>query len=190
MSSTDSQFRQNDEISSQPRGREHTVLRICDLSDDLADPRVLRNAYGAFPSGVVAVSQLWGGEPVGLAVSSFVSVSIDPPLVSICVRNESRTWPQGYTGSRVGVSVLAGHQHVLGRNLAGPAEQRFAGVRWHAAESGAVFLAEATAWLECEIEQEVPAGDHRIVVLGVRALAVDTGAEPLVFHASGFRSLR
>lgn len=165
------------------------VLHLADLSDNLTDPRTLRTAYGSFPSGVVAVCRLLDGEPVGLAASSFVSVSIDPPLVSVCVRNESQTWPQVHTAPSIGVSVLAGHQHAHGRALAGPAEQRFADVPWRASPTGAVFLADAAAWLECAIEQEIPAGDHRIVVLRIRSIAVDTGAEPLVFHASRFRSL-
>ncbi|EFV11874.1 flavin reductase family protein [Segniliparus rugosus] len=165
------------------------VLRLADLSDDLADPRALREAYSSFPSGVVAVCCLQDGEPVGLAASSFVTVSLDPPLVSLCVRNESQTWPQVQTATSIGVSVLAGHQHAHGRALAGPAERRFDGVRWHASPAGAVFLADAAAWLECGIEQEIPAGDHHIIVLRIRSLAVDADAEPLVFHASRFRSL-
>jgi flavin reductase (DIM6/NTAB) family NADH-FMN oxidoreductase RutF len=165
------------------------VLHLADLSDDVTNPRALRDVYGSFPSGVVAVCRLLDAEPVGLAASSFVSVSIDPPLVSVCVRNESQTWPQIQSAPSIGVSVLAGHQHSHGRALAGPAESRFADVRWHASPTGAVFLANAAAWLECTVEQEIPAGDHHIVVLRILALAVDVGAEPLVFHASRFRSL-
>jgi flavin reductase (DIM6/NTAB) family NADH-FMN oxidoreductase RutF len=165
------------------------VLHPADLTDNLSDPRALRDAYGSFPSGVVAVCRLHDDAPIGLAASSFVSVSIEPPLVSVCVRNESQTWPLVRGGASVGVSLLASHQHAHGRALAGPAEYRFTGLEWHSAHSGAVFLDGAAAWLECVIDQEVPAGDHHIVVLRIVTLATDPGVEPLVFHASRFRSL-
>ena len=70
------------------------------------DPQRLRHVFGAFPSGVAAVAALVGGVPVGIAASSFTSVSLDPPLVSLCVAHTSTTWPLLRGADRLGVSIL------------------------------------------------------------------------------------
>ena len=69
-----------------------------ELRDCPVDGTELRRAFGCFPSGVTAVCAIIDGEPVGMAASSFTSVSIDPPLASICVQKSSTTWPR--TGPR------------------------------------------------------------------------------------------
>ena len=150
-----------------------------------ADPVHLRRVFGAHPSGVVVVAALVHGEPVGLVASSFTSVSLAPALVSACVAHTSTTWPVLRSAPLLGVSVLsAGHESVV-RQLATTGD-RFAGVRWRASHEGAVLLDDAAAWLEVGVDQEVPAGDHDIVLLAVHAAEADHGVEPLVFHASRF----
>ena len=72
------------------------------------DPKRLREAFGIFPSGVVAVAAEVDGKPVGLAASSFTSVSLDPPLVSFSIANTSKTWPDLRRAPHLGVSILAG----------------------------------------------------------------------------------
>ena len=103
-------------------------------------PEELRHAFGHLPSGVVAVCALVGGRPVGMAASSFVPVSLKPPLVSFCAARTSRTWQALRQAPSLGVSVLAEDHAALCRALASSAEDRFADVRWEAGESGAVFL--------------------------------------------------
>jgi flavin reductase (DIM6/NTAB) family NADH-FMN oxidoreductase RutF len=73
------------------------------------DDSTLRRVFGCFPSGVIAVCASIDGEPVGMAASSFTTVSVAPPLVSICVQNTSTTWPRLRECERLGVSVLAEH---------------------------------------------------------------------------------
>lgn len=153
------------------------------------DPRKLRRVFGAFPSGVTAVAALVDGLPVGMAASSFTSVSLDPPLVSVCVAHTSTTWPRLRNASRLGVSVLAGDQEQACLQLSARDGDRFAALRWSASSEGAVLLAGASAWLDCSVEAEHPAGDHDIVVLRVRDLDADHTVRPLVFHASQFRRL-
>lgn len=153
------------------------------------DPVGLRRAFGCFPSGVTAVCAMAGSEPVGMAASSFTSVSIDPPLVSVCVQNSSATWPRLRRCARLGVSVLARGQDGACRSLSDKHGDRFAGVSWEPGADGAVFVHGATAWLNCSVHDELPAGDHRIVLLRVHGLRADPGAEPLVFHGSRFRQL-
>lgn len=155
----------------------------------VADPQRLRRVFGAFPSGIAAVAALVASEPVGIAASSFTSVSLDPPLVSFCIAHTSTTWPALQTASRLGVSILSAEQEHAGRSLAGRAADRFAAVSWRATEQGAVMLNGAGAWFETSVEQQVRAGDHDIVVLRVHELDAHHDISPLVFHASQFRRL-
>jgi flavin reductase (DIM6/NTAB) family NADH-FMN oxidoreductase RutF len=152
-----------------------------------ADPMRLRQAYGCFPSGITTVCATIGGEPVGMAASSFTSVSLDPPLVSVCVQNTSATWPRLRERERLGVSVLAQGQDAACRSLSDKYGDRFAGVRWGATVGGAVFVHGATAWLDCSVYAELPAGDHVIALLRIHGLRADPSHEPLVLHGSRFR---
>ena len=149
----------------------------------------LREAFGCFPSGVTAVCAEVDGVPVGLAASSFTSVSVDPPLVSVCMQHSSTTWPVLRQRPRLGLSVLAeGHDDVCAR-LASKTGDRFAGTEHVTAENGALFVGGATLWLDCTVHAELPAGDHDIVVLHIRGLRADPATAPLVFHGSRFRRL-
>jgi flavin reductase (DIM6/NTAB) family NADH-FMN oxidoreductase RutF len=154
------------------------------------DPASLRSAFGAFPSGVVAVAAQVDGVLTGLAASSFTSVSLNPALVSFSVANTSSTWPVLRTSAHLGLSVLADHHDVVARQLAGPAEHRFDGLATSVVGDGAVLLDEAVATFDCTIDQEVAAGDHTVVILALHAVEhQDPGAQPLVFHRSGFGRL-
>ena len=152
-------------------------------------PERLRHAFGAFPTGVTALAALVDGTPVGIAASSFTSVSLDPPLVSVCVAHSSATWPLLRERTRLGVSVLGAHQESACRQLAAREGDRFAGLDWHATADGAVLITGASAWFDCAVERLVPAGDHDIVLLRVHELDADHAVAPLVFHASRFRRL-
>jgi flavin reductase (DIM6/NTAB) family NADH-FMN oxidoreductase RutF len=157
------------------------------------DPVRLRQAFGTFPSGVVAVAAEVDGVQVGLAASSFTSVSLDPPLVSFSVANTSKTWPDLRRADRLGVTILADHHGEACRQLAGPVEHRFRGLPLSATEGGAVTLDEGLARFECSIYREVEAGDHTIVLLTLHAVEHDSGSDhdssPLVFHRSAFGRL-
>ncbi len=153
------------------------------------DPHTLRSAFGAFPSGVVAVAAQVRGRLTGIAASSFTSVSMDPPLVSFSVATSSNTWPLLREAAHLGVSVLADHHDAVCRQLAGPDDQRFSGLPFRSTHDGAVLLDEAVATFDCSIEQEVEAGDHLIVVLALHRVSDGGGSSPLVFHRSGFKKL-
>jgi len=147
---------------------------------------VLRRAFGAFPTGVVAVAAEVDGVRVGMAASTFTSVSLEPALVSFSVANTSATWPVLRTAPRLGLSVLAEHHDQACRRLAGPAPSRFDGLSLHGTEEGAVLVEDAVASFECSVHREVPAGDHTVVLLRLHAVREHGVASPLVFHRSGF----
>lgn len=152
-------------------------------------PQMLRAAFAAFPCGVAAVAGMESAAPVGMAASSFTSVSLEPPLVSVCVAHTSTTWPRLRGLPRLGLSVLADEHDELCRALAAKTGDRFARVEWTAASSGAVFIAGAAVWLDCSIENTVKAGDHDIEVLRIHDVEAHPDVSPLVFHSSRFRRL-
>lgn len=153
------------------------------------DGAELRRVYGCFPSGVTAVCAVVNGVPVGMAASSFTPVSVDPPLVSVCVQNSSTTWPRLRGRPRLGVSVLAEDHGQACVSLSCKAGDRFAGVPWTQQAGGSVFVHGASAWLDCRLHTEIPAGDHTIILLEICALGADPDTPPLVFHGSRFRRL-
>jgi flavin reductase (DIM6/NTAB) family NADH-FMN oxidoreductase RutF len=160
-------------------------------STDLS-PASLREALGHFPTGVIAIAAEVEGERVGLAASTFVPVSLDPPLVSFCVQNTSTTWPKLKDLPALGISVLGESHDAAAKSLAAKTGDRFAGLQTVSRTSGAVFVHGTSVWMESTIEQLIPAGDHTIVILKVSELTVHDDPEiqaPIVFHRSTFRRL-
>lgn len=168
------------------REQEESVSVNYDLTPDS-----LRSAFSGFPSGVAALCSTVGGLPEGIVASSFtVGVSLDPPLVMFAVQRTSRTWPVLRNSHRIGVSILGSSHEEACLQIASKSADRFAGLDLHTTEAGAVLLNDAALWLECSVEQEMPAGDHEVVLLRVHgASAHEYGEEPLVFHRSAFHRL-
>jgi flavin reductase (DIM6/NTAB) family NADH-FMN oxidoreductase RutF len=156
---------------------------------DKLTPTSLREAFGHFPSGVIAIAAEVDGTREGLAASTFVPVSLDPPLVSFCVQNTSTTWPKLKNVRALGISVLGESHDAAARALAAKTGDRFADLETVSNASGAVFIQGTSVWLETAIEQLIPAGDHTIVVLRVSDVQVDDNVAPIVFHRSSFRRL-
>ena len=153
------------------------------------DAATFRRVLGAFPTGVTALAAVIDGVPVGMAANSFTSVSLEPPLVSVCVATVSETWRTLRRATRLGVSVLSHRQEAASRRLAARGIDRFAEQSWHPTEDGAILLDHASAWFDCSIEREIRAGDHEIVLLGVHGLGTAPQIPPLVFHGSRYRRL-
>jgi flavin reductase (DIM6/NTAB) family NADH-FMN oxidoreductase RutF len=152
-------------------------------------PETLREAFGHFPAGVIAIAAEVEGIRVGLAASTFVPVSLDPPLVSFCVQNTSSTWPKLSSTPTLGISVLGESHDAAARMLAAKTGDRFAGLETVSSAGGAVFIKGTSVWLESVIEQSVPAGDHTIVILRIKEITVHDDVSPIVFHRSAFRRL-
>jgi len=161
---------------------------MMDLQPATSEGR-LREAFGCFPSGVTAVCALIDGVPCGMAASSFTSVSVAPPLVSVCFQRTSTTWPKLCDRPRLGLSVLAEGQDDACLRLSAKDGDRFRGVDWEAGPDDSVFITGSSAWLECSLHEEVPAGDHLIALLRIHRLNTATTTPPLVFHGSRFRRL-
>jgi flavin reductase (DIM6/NTAB) family NADH-FMN oxidoreductase RutF len=162
----------------------------------VADPHALRRApvrdgdvkraAGAFPTGVAVVTAVAAdGTRVGLTVNSFTSVSLDPPLVLVCVRRRAPSLAVIESGGRFGISILAKSQRALALRFARPAEDKFAGLPWRVGVLGVPLLDGAVAHVECLLARVLDGGDHEIVLGHVQRARAFAG-EPLVFHRSGF----
>lgn len=160
-----------------------------DLRDTTPTPVELRRALAAYPTGVIAVCAQIGDDPVGMAVNSFTSISLEPPLVAISVARTSTTWPL-LAGRRLGLSVLSVDQEALCRRLSSRTGDRFEGAEWQARDGGAVLIAGAALWLECETRSVFDGGDHEIVVMEVLAAQSFSDVDPLVFHQSRFHVIQ
>ena len=150
-------------------------------ADDATSARgEFRRVMGHLPTGVVVVAALVDDAPVGMAINSITSVSLDPPLIAICIDNKSSTWPQIRAAGSFTVSILPAHDHQAPRRFSGPSENRFDGVGWHSHETGPV-LDDSVAWIDCEVHQEHSAGDHTIVVARVLDLGTAEDGQALLF---------
>lgn len=138
---------------------------------------------GAFPTGVTVVTAMdEDGAPLGLTVNSFTSVSLDPPLVLVCIDTGSSSHDRLVASGSFAVNVLAAEHDALARRFASnPAEGRFDDVSWAPGPTGAPILAGMAAWLACTVEDVFPGGDHSIVV-GRVTEAQATPAPALLFH--------
>lgn len=155
----------------------------------MVDPATFRDVMAQWPSGVTVVTTLVDGVRHGMTASSFSSVSLDPPLVSVCL--DRRLYSHGLiSGSGVfGVNVLAKDQAELARRFAGMVpgvEDRFAGESWTVADTGVPLLDSALGWLDCRVVHEYPGGDHTIFVGEVVGAHAARRTAPLLFHSRGW----
>ncbi|MFI6516167.1 flavin reductase family protein [Spirillospora sp. NPDC050679] len=166
---------------------------------ETVDGEAMRRVLGAFAGGVVVVTAAHadgsgdgGGEPVGMACQSFSSLSLDPPLVVFCPAETSTTWPRIRAAGRFAVNVLAEDQRetcaAMARSGSGGGG-KFAGVPWRPAPGGSPLLDGALAWIEADIDRELPGGDHSVVIGRVTALGAGRDAGPLLFFRSRFGAL-
>lgn len=148
------------------------------------DPRALRNAFGAFMTGVTVVTTTDAeGNPVGFTANSFTSVSLDPPLVLVCLANSSRNYAT-FTGAKgFAVNILSEGQTDVSNTFARPVEDRFAAVDWRAGPHGSPVFAGTSAWFDCSMFNTVDAGDHLILIGKVEAF--ENGTAPGLGYARG-----
>ncbi len=149
------------------------------------DPGTFRTVMSRMPTGVTVVWAGVGEEAQGLTVGSFCSVSLEPPLVLICLRQDSSSHDFIDGAGGFTVSILGEDQEDVARRFADSSlspMERLDEVEWRPGASGAPILEEAIAWLECRLESSHPAGDHSIFVGRVVALGTERETAPLVFY--------
>lgn len=151
------------------------------------DARAFRDTMGQFCTGVVIATGCLDGQPAGFAAQSFVSLSLDPPLVALCPGKGSSSWPKLRDSGRFCINVLGAHQKAVCDVMARSGIDKFAEISWRAGVTGSPIIDGVVAYIDCELEAEHDAGDHTIAVGRVVDLAAqDLETGPLLFFRGAY----
>jgi flavin reductase len=163
------------------------------ISSQPFNSRDFRDTLGAFATGVTVVTTQGPEHAYGLTASAFSSVSLDPPLVLVCVTNGTRGSDSIQANGIFAVNILSAEQEPLSRYFASRDRPRgseaFAQIPHRTEASGSPILEGAAAYLDCRLAAAHIAGDHMIFIGEVLALGIDPNLRPLVFHQSQYRYL-
>ncbi len=152
--------------------------------------RDFRDALSSFPTGVTVITALSAaGNPVGVTISSFNSVSLDPPLILWSLSCASPNLQAFGQVSHYAVNVLAADQRSVSECFAAREGDRFSGVRVSRGLGGVPLIEGCSAWFECTHEAQYPGGDHLILVGRVHRFARGESRAPLIFHGGRYREL-
>src|SRR5216684_2148391 len=153
------------------------------------DDAQFKLAMSHFASGVTVVTTELEGKPYGMTVAAFSSLSLNPPLVLVCIEKSVKTHDAIVQAKKFGISILEQGQVDLSNRFASRIEDKFAGVDIHRGELGVPLVAGAITAIECRLADQLPGGDHTIFVGEVVDLRTGEGA-PLVYFRSGYREIR
>ena len=154
------------------------------------DPRTLRDALGCFATGVTVVTCLDdSGEPAGITVNSFTSVSLDPPLLLVCLHKKAASADALTGAANFAVNVLQTGQQPASITFSTRVEDRFGRTPWSCGEAGAPILADSLCVFECERFAAHDGGDHHILVGRVVKASFDAALDPLLFFRGSYRRL-
>lgn len=151
------------------------------------DPDLFRRVMGRFATGVTVVSFLRDGQPAGMTVNAFLSVSLEPPLVLVSVRKASRFVEHVRVGDRCGINILSEQQRHLGPHFASQPEQEV-----HvdfADHAGIPVLAGSLAQIVARVVDIHPAGDHLLFIAQIEHLAHGPEAQPLIFYSGRYKQI-
>jgi flavin reductase (DIM6/NTAB) family NADH-FMN oxidoreductase RutF len=153
------------------------------VSEVIIDPAVFRQVLGSYPTGVCAITALDpAGNPVGMVVGTFTSVSLEPPLVGFLPDRKSSTWPLIEAAGRFCVNVLGSNQQQVCRQIAAKGPDKFVGVDYAVSDHDLPVLADAIAVIECSLYSATDAGDHLFVLGKVLRMEVTRDDDPMLFH--------
>jgi len=154
------------------------------------DPRTLRDALGCFATGVTVVTALDDdGRPAGLTVNSFTSVSLEPPLLLVCIHKRAATAGALIEAESFAINVLQTQQQPASITFSTRGEDRFGCTPWSTGESGAPILGDSLCVFECQRYAVYDGGDHHILVGQVVKASFDAGLDPLLFFRGRYRRL-
>ena len=153
-----------------------------------------RNALGAFATGVTVITTQSGEHPYGMTANAFSSLSLDPPLILVCVKSSAEGSQIIDQNGVFAVNVLGAEQEALSRYFSSKERPRgvdaFKEISHRRGRSGSPILEGVAAFLDCRVTARHPAGDHIIFIGEVLALGIDSSVEPLLFHLGQYRYLR
>lgn len=156
------------------------------MPENPIDPRELRKALGTFMTGVTVITTIDGDDnPRGFTANSFTSVSLEPPLVLVCVDHNALSYPVYEATEHFAVNILAEEQREVSGIFAGKAPDKFSHVSWHRGVTGSPVIEGSLAWVDCRIHQRVEAGDHLVLIGEVRDFRY-TAANPLGYFRGAY----
>ncbi len=154
------------------------------------DPRAFRNAMGCFATGVtVAAAMAQDGQPAGVTVSSFTSVSLTPPLVLFCLDKQTSCLEVFKKASHFALNVLTDGQRDLSNRFASKIADKWSGIAYHKTPSGQPALPECLAVYDCQREAVHEMGDHLVFVGRIVHLACDENRRPLVYFRGNYAEI-
>ena len=160
-----------------------------DTEEQARAARKFRDVLGRFATGITVVTAVSGGEPVGMTCQSFMSVSLDPPLVLFSPAKTSRAWPSIQRSGRFCVNFLAADQEPVSTAMASRGIDKFADLGWSATpETGSPLLDGALGYVDCTIHAVHETGDHYVVIGRVQDLDVTRDGDPLLFYRGEYRT--
>lgn len=155
------------------------------------DGRKFRDTLGCFTTGVTVVATRDNlGEPRGITVSSFASVSLEPPMILCCVANNAQCSVAFRESTHFSVNILSESQRLLSSRFAQRTENKWHGIEFDVWNSGVPILRDCIANLECQKIEEIEAGDHRILVGLVLGLAHRADESPLVYYRGSYERIQ
>ena len=153
------------------------------------DQHAFRAVLGRFASGVTVVTMLDGGRcDRGMTVSAFCSVSLDPPLVLICVDHAASIYEASSTATDFTINILSEGQEALARRFADPESDRFEGIGFSRGGNGIAVLKDVLGYVQCRVVARHPTGDHDIIIGEVEEAMADEG-RPLLYYRGGYAQL-
>lgn len=160
-----------------------------DLASHSMDPDTFRAVLGRFASGVTVVTARIGEGDYGMTVSSFCSLSLEPPLVLACIDRVAEMHDLLQPDLRIVVNILSAKQEALSRRFSEEhSSRRFDGVGFTRDPHGNVILDDVLAWLECRVDRRLDGGDHVMIVAEVEH-ATARDVRPLLYYRGGYAEL-
>ena len=161
---------------------------MTDITSDASsfDSAKYRQVLGHFPTGVTVITATTPDGPVGMAVGSFASLSLEPPQVLFCAGQHSSSWPKIREVGTFCVNLLAESQEDVCRVFASKAPDKFAEIGWKHSGNGAPVLEGILGYIDCTLDQVIPSGDHEVAIGAVTDLDVLHEGGPLLFFRGGY----
>ena len=153
------------------------------------DKDLFRAVLGRFASGVTVITTVdTTGRDQGMTVSAFSSLSLDPPLVLVCVDHRASLWPVFETAEIFAINILAATQEALSRRFSSKEGDRFDGTGFTRGSTGVALLDDTLASVECTTVARIPQGDHSILI-GSVVSGMARDLQPLLYYRGGYASL-
>lgn len=164
---------------------QHQKIRPADAA--ALDVAELRRTLGSFATGVAVATTLdSNGAPKGFTANSFTSVSLDPPLVLVCVDKSASCYPAFAAADHFGINILNEAQQHVSRAFASKLADKFADMPWVSGITGSPIFPDSAAWLDCELHNRVEAGDHLIIIGKVLSFGHSPAKQPLGYHRGSY----